>query len=140
MDIQKKIYLEKIYKNVDIFLYDLKFIDDKYHIKYTGKTNKIILSNLKYLTNKGQKVQIRIPLIPNITDTIENLFSIKYFIDNLRNINQICLLPYNKYAEYKMEKFNKKSKIKKLSTQSNKDIDKIKNIFLSERYRVNVGG
>jgi len=43
--------IEKIYDHVDLFLYDLKFIEDKQHEKYTGKSNKIILSNLKYLTD-----------------------------------------------------------------------------------------
>jgi len=132
--------IEKIYDHVDLFLYDLKFIEDKQHEKYTGKSNKIILSNLKYLTDKGKKTQIRIPLIPNITDTSENLFSIKQFIDNLRNINEICLLPYNKFAEYKLTKFNKNSKIKKLSTQSDKELNKIKGYFQSKKYKVNIGG
>jgi len=132
--------IEKIYEYVDLFLYDLKFIDDKLHKKYTGKSNKIILSNLKYLTDIGKKVQIRIPLIPNITDASDNLFLIKQFIDNLKYINEIHILPYNKFAEYKMKKFNKILKIKKLSTQSNKELNKIKYYFKSEKYKVKIGG
>jgi len=134
------IKIDKIYDYVDLFLYDIKFIDEKQHLKYTGKSNEKILSNLKYLTDKGKKTQIRIPLIPNITDTSENLFSIKQFIDNLRNINEICFLPYNKLAEYKLTKFNKNSKINKLSTQSQKELNKIKDYFKTEKYKVKIGG
>jgi len=132
--------IDKIYDYVNLFLYDLKFIDEEKHLKYTGKSNKTILNNLKYLTNKGKKVQIRIPLIPNITDTSENLLSIKLYIDNLRNISEVNLLPYNKFAEYKMIKFNKNSKIKKFKTQTNEEIDQIKNYFESVKYKVNIGG
>jgi len=42
--------IDKIYDYVDLFLYDIKFIDEKQHLKYTGKSNEKILSNLKYLT------------------------------------------------------------------------------------------
>jgi len=43
--------IKKIYNYVDIFLYDLKIIDEKKHVIYTGKSNKNILRNLKYLLN-----------------------------------------------------------------------------------------
>ena len=132
--------IDKIYDKVDLFLFDLKFINEKEHLKYTGKSNKIIIKNLIYLSNKGKKVQIRIPLIPNITDTSENLISIKQFIDKLRYIDEICLLPYNKYAEVKIAKFNLNSKIKKLSTQTDKKLNQIKKIFETKKYKVKVGG
>jgi len=132
--------IKKIYNYVDLFLYDLKFIDEKKHLKYTGKTNKIILSNLKYLNDIGKEIQIRIPLIPSITDTQKNLYSIKNFIKNLNNITEICLLPYNKFVEYKIIKFDKKSKIKNQSTQSKIKLNKIKKYFESEKYKVNIGG
>jgi pyruvate formate lyase activating enzyme len=132
--------INSIYNYTDLFLYDLKFIDNRQHIKYTGKSNKKILSNLIYLTNRGEKVQIRIPLIPNVTDTHENLSSIKEFIDNLKNVRDISLLTYNKYAEYKNEKFKKNIKIKKLKTQTKKELNKIKNYFNSKRYKVNLIG
>ena len=132
--------IDKIYDYVNLFLYDLKFIDENKHIKYTGKSNGIILKNLKYLTEKGKKVQIRIPLIPNITDTYDNLYSIKKFIENLRNINEICLLPYNKLAESKKKKLYPNVKIQKNHTQSNEKLNDIKPIFESKKYKIKIGG
>jgi pyruvate formate lyase activating enzyme len=132
--------LNKIYNKVDLFLFDLKFINEKKHKKYTGKSNKNIIKNLIYLTNKGKKVKIRIPLIPNITDTTENLYSIREFIDKLKNIKEITLLPYNKYAEIKIQKFNYNQNIIKLSIQSNKKLRNIKKIFKSKKYHIDIGG
>jgi pyruvate formate lyase activating enzyme len=132
--------IDKIYDYVNLFLYDLKFIDENKHIKYTGKSNGIILKNLKYLTEKGKKVQIRIPLIPNITDTYDNLYSIKKFIENLRNINEICLLPYNKLAESKKKNLYKEEKIQKYPTQSNEKLNDIKQIFQSKNFKIKIGG
>jgi pyruvate formate lyase activating enzyme len=129
-----------IYEKVDLFLFDLKFINKEKHKKYTGKSNRIILRNLIHLTNKGKKVQIRIPLIPNITDTSENLLSIKEFLDKLKNIKEINLLPYNKYGEIKIKKFNIKSKINNLSTQPSTELKKIKKIFQSKKFIVEIGG
>lgn len=132
--------IKKICNYVDLFLYDLKFIDKNKHIKYTGKSNNKILTNLKYLDDINKKIQIRIPLIPSITDTNKNLNSIKEFIDTLNNISDICLLPYNKLFEYKIIKYNKYSKKKNYSSQSKTKLNTIKKYFKSEKYKVNIGG
>jgi hypothetical protein len=58
----------------------------------------------------------------------------------LKNINGICLLPYNILSEYKIKKFNKKLKINNYTKQSNKDLIKIKEYFKSDRYQVKIGG
>ena len=132
--------IDKICDYVDLFLYDLKFIDENKHIKYTGKSNLIILKNLKYLTNKDKKIQIRIPLIPNITDNYDNLNSIKEYVENLENISEICILPYNKLAESKKNKLYSNIKIQKHKTQSNEKLNDIKQIFQSNKYKIKIGG
>ncbi len=132
--------IKQIYNDVDLFLYDIKFIDEKKHIKYTQKSNKIILKNLKYLTNMGKKVQIRIPLIPKITDKKDNLKSIKIFLDGLKNINEICLLPYNKLAESKRKKYYKNLEFLTYSTQSEKFLNDVKKLFDSGKYVIKIGG
>lgn len=65
---------------VDLFLYDLKIMDDTLHRKYTGVSNKMILENLKFLYGSGKQVILRFPVIPGITDTPENIGQIKEFI------------------------------------------------------------
>lgn len=93
----------------DMVYYDLKLLDDDEHLRYTGKSNKDILRNLEKLAQTGVPYHIRIPLIPSITDTKQNLSGIRRFLKKLqKKPDCIDLLPYNpfaggKYVYYGME-------------------------------------
>lgn len=94
--------IEKIVNLVDLFLFDFKFFDEKRHIEYTGASNKIILENLKKLSLITKKIIIRIPMIPGITDTDDNLKEIAFFIKReFLDIIRVELLPYNPLAQTK---------------------------------------
>lgn len=84
----------------DYVLYDLKIIDDDMHVKYCGASNVKILNNYRRLVDSGKKFVTRIPLIPDITDTDENLLAIAEFMKN-NGIFYAELLPYNRMAESK---------------------------------------
>lgn len=102
---------EKIYPYVDTFLYDIKFIDENDHLKYTGVSNRVILGNLKYIADrirrqKDTKLWIRTPLIPQATATKKNLAEIGDFVQKeladvierweLCAFNNICREKYTK--------------------------------------------
>jgi pyruvate formate lyase activating enzyme len=89
---------------VDLFLYDLKLINDKSHVKYIGVSNELILENLKKLSQIKQNIVVRIPLIPGITDRNENLQDIVFYLKKIKTVKRIDLLPYNPMGE---EKYNK---------------------------------
>ena len=97
-----------------LIYFDLKIINDENHKKYTGVSNKLILNNLKILSESNIDYHIRIPLIPNITDTKENLNDLRNVIFSLKNKPlRVDTLPYNicaggKYPIYGMEYFLKK--------------------------------
>lgn len=120
---------DQIYDYADIILYDLKIIDDDLHRKFTGVSNEIILNNLKYLTDKGGKVIIRIPLIPAITDTYKNLSELSAYIGKLKNVRRIDLLPYNEIAESKYKRFNIAYRPGKLITQNENKLNEIIKYF-----------
>ncbi len=87
----------------DYFLYDIKIADSSLHKKYTGVPNEPILRNLSILAKSGKDFVIRIPLIPGVTDTPENISAAaKLLTEN--KIFYAELLPYNKMAggKYKM--------------------------------------
>ncbi len=69
--------LEKVIPYTDLFLYDIKHIEDSEHKKLTGQGNKIILENLKHLLAKlkgtTKKIWIRTPIIPGATDSDHNI-------------------------------------------------------------------
>ncbi len=74
--------LEKILPFVDLVLYDLKLIDSEKHKQYTGVPNDIILENAKSIAKLGIPMWIRTPIIPNHTDSDENVRDIAQFIKN----------------------------------------------------------
>ena len=71
---------KEIIQYCDMVIMDIKIINEQDHIKYTKQSNKIILDNALTLMNNHQNYLFRTPLIPNITDTIDNLNDIKEFI------------------------------------------------------------
>jgi len=88
---------KKVLKQTDYVLYDLKLMDAAQHKRYTGVTNEKILNNFEILANSGKEFVVRTPLIPGVTDTVENLTAIAVFLKE-RGIGSIDLLPYNKMA------------------------------------------
>jgi len=93
--------LESICQHVDLFLYDLKLMDDEHHIHYTGVSNRVILNNLKLLARHGHPVHARIPLIPGVNDDEENLRQSGELLGSLPNITGVELMGYHDMAAAK---------------------------------------
>ncbi len=88
--------IDKVIPYTDMFLYDIKAIDQDVHIKCTGKPNKIILENLKYIDYLGKKTEIRIPYVPEYNDN--QIEKIAGFLKDLKNITAVKVLPYHNYT------------------------------------------
>jgi pyruvate formate lyase activating enzyme len=125
---------------VDLYLYDLKLMDDDAHTGYTGVSNVPILENLRCLTTAGQRITVRIPLIPGITDTDDNLAAIAEFLTPLKSIQTISLLPYNLLATDKCRRFGVVNRLGDVSTQSPNELNRHKSRFESYGYHVRIGG
>ena len=90
-------------KMADYFLFDLKLAGRDDHLRYTGVYNDIILENFRSLVRSGKDFVVRIPLIPTVTDTEENINGIcEILLEN--GVKYVELLPYNKMAggKYKL--------------------------------------
>lgn len=94
---------EKVLETADYFLYDLKIADKELHKKYTGVENDCILNNFGMLAKSGKPFVARIPLIPTVTDTKENITAVAQILCK-NDVAYAELLPYNKTAggKYKM--------------------------------------
>ena len=92
---------EKILPYTDLFLYDIKCFDSEKHKKYVGVGNELILENLKKLFSANAKIWIRIPIISDINDSIEEMQLIKDFLDKNGMPEKIELLPYHAMGENK---------------------------------------
>jgi len=137
--------IEKIHPYTDLFLYDLKLMDDTDHIRYTGVSNKPILENLMYLISEGKQVVIRIPVIPGITDTAQNIREIKEFLSNPMKERisasqlKISLLPYHSIAKNKYTRFHIDYKTKNLKDLTKESLIPLKKEFEAEGFIVKIG-
>jgi len=102
-------FKEKILPWLSLIMYDFKIIDPIMHLQYTGCDNKIILENFIKLLKEGVEVIPRIPLIPEFTDTKENLSGILEFLKKM-GIERYSFLPYNPLGLSKWENLGKKGK------------------------------
>ncbi len=94
---------QKLVDRSDLVFLDLKLVDRVAHQHYTGQSNELILSNLKMLSASGKPFVIRVPLVPGVTDTDENLTSIAQTVCGLPGLVRVDLLPYNKAAGSKYQ-------------------------------------
>jgi len=88
--------IKMISGNTDLFLYDLKMMDDTRHKRFTGVSNRRILDNLKRLSEMDQTCIIRLPIFPGLNDDDKNISMTGEFISSLAGSHRIELLPYHK--------------------------------------------
>ena len=94
--------LRKTIPLVDLYLYDLKLMDERRHQQWTGVSNVDILANLKRLSKMGKKILVRIPLIPGVNDDEQNLRQTAGFLASLETKPAVELLPYHNIAAGKL--------------------------------------
>lgn len=88
---------ERVLSEVDYVMFDLKVMDSVQAVRYTGRDNDLILKNFDRLSDSGVPFVVRVPLIPGVTDTEDNLKEIAERVAHSR-ANGVELLPYNKMA------------------------------------------
>jgi pyruvate formate lyase activating enzyme len=131
--------LLKIYSLTDIFLFDLKILDNERHKNFTGVSNTIILDNLIRLTSLGNKVTVRIPIIPGVNDDEVNISQMVDYLKEL-NIKQINILPFHNSASAKYRRLNMENKFESIKNLSFEDMEEFKNKFAMTGKPVIVGG
>lgn len=88
--------LLEVAKHTDLFLFDLKFINDKLHREYTGVSNALILENLATLGRVHEEIWVRVPLIPGVNDAPVELEQMATFVSQIPAVRQVRLLPYHR--------------------------------------------
>ena len=86
--------VEAVAGDTDLFLYDLKLVDDARHRRATGASNALILDNLRWLARTHPAVRVRVPLVPGETDDQANLAAIGALVASM-GLPRVDLLPYH---------------------------------------------
>lgn len=91
--------LEAILPETDLFLYDIKILNDEKHVRFTGASNKVILENYRRLIAAGARVIVRMPVIPGVNE--EDARHLPAFFNENGWPERCELLPYHKLGENK---------------------------------------
>jgi pyruvate formate lyase activating enzyme len=119
--------LEKVLEHVDLVLYDIKHMDPARHREATGKSNRLILSNLRMIPRQ-KKVWLRIPLIPEFNDSEENMTRVSELGREI-GAEKVSILPYHKLAEEKYHQLGKNYTLAHLELTSQERLAEIKNFI-----------
>ncbi len=118
--------IDKLCEYVDLFLYDIKHIDNIEHKNLTGVFNRNILSLAEHISNvKKIPMWIRIVYIPGITDKGDSLDRYKKFISTLKSVEKIEILPYHEMGKYKWKELGLKYELENIKIPNDADCKRI---------------
>jgi len=131
--------VDRIRKNVDLFLFDLKLMDPAKHQQFTGVGNDRILANLTLLAESGSAVIVRIPLIPGVNDDEDNLSAVSRFLSPLK-LRDIDLLPYHRIASGKYSRLGLTYRLESLAPPTAEHVEGIAARLRRDGFQVRIGG
>lgn len=99
--------ISEINKFTDLWLYDIKLLDEGEHIKFTGVSNKKILENLRLLDSIGARIILRCPIIPNVNLNESHFTKLAKLINSLTNVEAVNLEPYHPLGIFKAQQIGK---------------------------------
>ena len=120
--------IKQIVDLTDIFLLDIKSINDETCIWLTGSSNSLELEFAKYINEKNKRIWIRQVLVPGITDKKEDLLELKDFLKTI-NVEKFEFLPYHDLGKYNWEKLGVPYELEDVRVASNKDVERAMKIM-----------
>ncbi len=119
-------------KYTDLVLLDIKHIDSNKHKELTGHKNENILEFAKYLNQKQVPMWVRFVLVPTLTDDLSDVKKLKEFLNTLRNVEKVEVLPYHTMGEKKYEELKIDYKLKGVKVPDNELIENVNKILKGE--------
>jgi pyruvate formate lyase activating enzyme len=126
----------------DLFLFDIKHLDDEKHTKYTGVSNALIISNFKLILDSGRDVMVRMPVIPGYNEDENHLELLRSFLTGNRtdNLKRINLLPYHRIGSSKYKRLNIPDRMEGIEPPSTERMNELKRFFEETGIKVKIGG
>lgn len=119
----------ELMKLTDLFLLDIKQINDDKHRDLTGFSNSNILDLAQYLSDQGKHMWIRHVLVPTITTDEDDLKKTKEFIDTLKTVDKVEVLPYHKLGITEWERLGIPYKLEGIDPPTDEEQKLAKNIL-----------
>jgi pyruvate formate lyase activating enzyme len=132
--------LDRVRPWVDLFLYDLKLIDDARHRALTEVSSAPILRNLAQLSRQGHQIVVRVPIIPGVNDDKENLRQMAAALARLPRQHPVELLPYHPAAADKYARMQKPYDLTHVRPPSDERMAELADLLRDVGLHVNTGG
>jgi pyruvate formate lyase activating enzyme len=135
-------YYKAIIPFTDLFLFDIKHLDDSKHIEYTGVSNIGILNNFNMILKSGKGLVVRIPIVPGKNDDTAHLSKLREFLSAARtyNLKKINLLPFHRIGASKYKRFKIPYRMNETQQPSPERMRELKEFFSRTGIKVKIGG
>lgn len=124
----------------DLFLFDVKMMDDDRHRRYTGVSNRRILANLEALGRSENRIWMRVPVIPGVNDDAENLEATAKLAASIPSVERVCLLPYHPLGESKSRRLDRDSSLPDLEAPTLGEMQNLVALVEAEGIAASIGG
>jgi len=132
--------IEMVSERTDLFLCDLKHMDNEIHERFTGVGNKLILDNIRRLSGAGKEIIIRMPVIPGFNDEKANIEATGKFTASLPGVIRIDILPFNRGGKEKSARLSNENIPIQVKTPSEEEMNSIAKNLSKYGFEVKIGG
>jgi pyruvate formate lyase activating enzyme len=127
-------------ERANLFLCDIKHMDNKIHERFTGVGNNLILDNIRLISEAGKEIIIRIPVIPGFNDEKANIEATSKFTASLPGVIRVDILPFNLGGKEKSARLMSQSKYMQVETPDEEQMSSIAKNFRKYGFEVKIGG
>jgi pyruvate formate lyase activating enzyme len=132
--------IEVVLPYIDFFLWDVKHMDDSTHMELTGVSNRLILDNLTFISDRGIPVYLRIPVIPGYNDSEENLLALCDFAKDLPSLIEVDLLPLHHLGKARYLALGREYLVEGIPLVRDETLNEIKRMIESSGLKCNIIG
>lgn len=126
-------------EKADLILFDIKGFDAELHRENTGHSNEVIIKNLRRLNDMRKSIIIRLPLIPKYNDTLERLEEVADFLESLKSVERIDILPMHEYGKMKYEQIGMEYRLRSEAVSKERQ-ENVLEVFRARGLNVQIGG
>ena len=121
--------IKKLLSLTDLVLLDIKHINPEKCKDLVGRSNELELRFAQYLSDNNIPIWIRQVLVPGLTDSEEDLIALRDFINSLKTVRKVEILPYHNAGKTKWESLGLDYSLENIRTATNDDVNRAKKIL-----------
>ena len=122
----------ELLRYVDLVLLDIKHIDSIQHKHLTGHNNENILAFAEYLSINKKPMWVRFVLVPGVTDHLKDIQKLRTFLNTLKNVVKVEVLPYHTLGEKKYTELGVKYRLQGVKPPNAELMAKVSRILKGE--------